>query len=162
MQGGHVVFNTRHQPDLDLGDELSRDGVIWYLNNAAAEMMGVTPTQAVGTRFTNYVADSLMTQRRLDSLKPEPIAQSWPDHWRRDHQTFPCQLTAFPLPSTLGSERPRVILWSERSESHDKTLHTDEATTERSLRFLSDSSHIMGKDLDSLIATLGTVNKGGS
>lgn len=138
--------------------ELSHDGVIWYLNTVAADTLGITPTQAVGTRLSNYVEDGLMTQRRLESLKREPVAQSWPDRWRRHHEVIPCRMTAFPMPETLRTERPRVILWSEQVGALPQAVRTEHPSGDSGRRaspFFSDTTPIYGRDLDPFLEALG-------
>lgn len=94
---------------------ISRSGCdFWYLNDAAAEVIGVDPRRAVGTRLANYVADGLMTQRRLEALSQRPQSQSWQDAWRREGQTIPCRLTGFAIPRAVAGERARIIVWAER------------------------------------------------
>ena len=93
--------------------ELSPEGVIGYLNHTASALIGVESHRAVGTRLTTYVADGLKTQRQLEALSQQPQAQSWPDAWRRDSQTRPCQLTGFAIPRALAGDRPRLLVWVE-------------------------------------------------
>ena len=104
-----VALQQSNQPTF----ELSPDGVIWYLNSAACAAIGVEPQRAVGTRLATYVADSLMTQRRLEALSQRPPAQSWSDAWRCEPQPIPCQLTGFALPHALASARARLLVWAE-------------------------------------------------
>lgn len=144
-----ALLNTTMQQADHPAFELSRDGVIWYLNNAAVDAIGVSPQQAVGTRLTTYVSDGLMTQRRLDALGQTPHAQSWPDAWRRDGRTVPCRMTGFGVPSALSSERPRLILWSERADGRRRKR--DPAPSDRrSDVFLTAGQHVRGLDLDPL------------
>lgn len=143
-----ALLNTTMQQVAYPAFELSRDGVVWYLNGAAAEAIGVSPQQAVGTRLTTYVGDGLMTQRRLDALGQSSQAQSWPDAWRRKRRTFPCRMTAFVIPSALSVERPRVILWSEPPDVRERqrgAAHADQPDT-----LLPGDRHVLGQDLDPL------------
>ena len=107
-----TLLDTTMQQSDQPAFELSHDGVIWYLNRAACSAIGLGAQQAVGTRLVTYVADGLMTQRRLDALSQHTQAQSWSDAWQREQQTIPCQLMGFAIPHSLASERPRLILWA--------------------------------------------------
>lgn len=107
-----LVDTTMQQSDHPVF-ELSPDGVIWYLNRAACEAIGLDPQQAVRTRLVTYVADGLMTQRRLDALNQQPQAQSWTDAWQREQRIIPCQLAGFAIPRALAGDRPRLIVWAE-------------------------------------------------
>lgn len=149
------LMNTTMQQAPHPAFELSREGVIWYLNTAAAETLGVNPNQAVGTRLTNYVKDGLMTQRRLDTLKQQPQSETWPDHWRKDNRYLPCRMTAFPIPDTFGMQRPRVILWSESSKPKAKGQSSSLEDTTLPHNFLSGKEHILGQDLDAIVEFLG-------
>ena len=76
----------------------------------------MAPQRAVGTRSATYVADALMTQRRLEALNQRPQSQSWLDAWRRERQTVPHQLTGFAIPRSRARarERARLIVWAEQ------------------------------------------------
>ena len=144
------VLNTTLQQTLHPAFELSMDGVIWYLNRGAAEAIGVSPQQAVGTRLTTYVADALMTQRRLDALSQQSQAQSWPDAWQRPPDPpLPCRLTGFAIPHALGSERPRLILWSSRLENPAEAASARQEPISADSAFPGDH-RIRGRDLDPL------------
>ena len=130
--------------------ELSMDGVILYLNGAASEVIGMDPQRVVGTRLATYVSDGLMTQRRLDGLSQRSQPQSWPDAWRRERQTIPCQLTGFALPRALGGERPRLVVWSERpgAAEAENPLAADGGPPAETL--LPIDRHLLGRDLEPL------------
>jgi PAS domain-containing protein len=132
--------------------ELSLEGAIWYLNRAASDAIGVPPQQAVGTRLTTYVADSLMTQRRIDALSQRGAPQSWPDAWRRVGDPQPCRLTGFALPRALSPDRPRLIVWSEPPAGHSP----DPTVDDRSPPPLIPPDRLLcGQDLDPLRGKLG-------
>jgi len=134
--------------------ELSPDGVIWYLNGAACAVIGVDPQRAVGTRLATYVADGLMTQRRLEALSQRPQAQSWPDAWRREPQMIPCQLTGFALPHALASARARLLVWAEPSGTPPaSSLPADGEPPAGAL--LPADRPVLAKDLDPLRRKLG-------
>lgn len=144
-----ALLNTAMQQADHPAFELSLDGVIWYLNAAAAAAIGVSPQQAVGARLTTYVSDSLMTQRRLDALGQSPQAQSWPDAWLRNRQPVPCRMTGFVVPSAISGERPRMILWSERAGARKRKGDTSRSGRRQDL-FLAVDRHVCGRDLDPL------------
>ena len=130
--------------------ELSPDGVIWYLNGAACAAIGVDPQRAVGTRLATYVADALMTQRRLEALSQRPQAQSWPDAWRRERQTLPCQLTGFAIPRTLASERTRLVVWAERPGAGEEEPSTPADGGLPAGTLLPADRPVLARDLDPL------------
>ena len=131
--------------------ELSLEGAIWYLNQAASEAIGVDPQQAVGTRLTTYVTDSLMTQRRIDALPQRGTPQSWPDAWRRGRNTQPCRLTGFALPRALSPDRPRLIVWSEPPANRP----SDPTADDRPPPLIPTDRLLCGQDLDPLRHKLG-------
>lgn len=90
--------------------EVSPQGVIWYLNQAASEALRLNPQQAVNTRLSNYVVDGLMTQRRLEALNQGSQSETWRDAWRRDQETISCEITAFFIPASVAGERHRIIV----------------------------------------------------
>lgn len=96
--------------------EVSPQGVIWYLNKAASEAIGVEPQQAVNTRLANYVVDGLMTQRRLEALSHSE-SETWQDAWKQKVQALPCELTAFAIPQSIASERTRIIVWAKSQDT---------------------------------------------
>ena len=145
-----AAMQQSHQPTF----ELSPEGVIWYLNTAACAAIGVEPQRAVGTRLATYVADSLMTQRRLEALSQRPAAQSWSDAWRREPQPIPCQLTGFALPHALASARARLLVWAEpTSVPPAKACPVDGAPPTGTL--LPADRPVLAKDLDPLRRKLG-------
>ena len=102
--------------------EVSPQGVIWYLNQAASEVIGTEPQQAVNTRLANYVVDGLMTQRRLEALSHSQSA-SWRDAWRGKGKTTTCELTAFAIPQSVVSERARIVVWAKSPSAHPPEEH---------------------------------------
>jgi len=139
-----ALLNTVMQQAMHPVFELSLDGVIWYLNAQAAEAIGVTAQQAVGTRLTTYVTDGLMTQRHLETVCERHQTWSWPDTWNRDPHPVPCLLTGFAIPRTLSNERPRIILWADPTDADAG----DRAPPRETL--LPDNSRVLGKHLDPL------------
>jgi hypothetical protein len=156
VERASTLLNTTMQQAMQPVFELSLDGVIWYLNGEAANALGVTPQQAVGTRLTTYVTDGLMTQRHLDAVRERRQAQSWPDAWQHDPHPIPCQLTGFAIPRSLGSERPRIILWSAPVGPGDPTHALEDRVPPRET-LLPNEGCIRGKHLDPLRKKL---NKG--
>ena len=134
--------------------ELSPDGVIWYLNGAACAAIGVDPQRAVGTRLATYVADGLMTQRRLEALSQRPQAQSWPDAWRREPQMIPCQLTGFALPHALASARARLLVWAEPAGAPPASSWPADGEPPAGALLPADRP-VLAKDLDPLRRKLG-------
>ncbi|TVR65509.1 MAG: hypothetical protein EA420_03060 [Candidatus Competibacteraceae bacterium] len=135
--------------------ELSPEGVIWYLNRAACAALGVDPHRAVGTRLAAYVADGWMTQRRLEALGQPPRAQSWPDAWRREKDSVPCQLTGFAIPRALAGERPRLVVWAE-SPGTGAAEHPPPADGEPPASALLPADRpVLARDLDPLRRKLG-------
>lgn len=129
--------------------ELSPDGVIWYLNGAACAAIGVDPQRAVATRLATYVADGLMTQRRLEALSQRPQAQSWTDAWQCERQTVPCQLTGFAIPHALASERARLIVWAEQPGTPTASSHPPDGESPAGTLLPADRP-VLAKDLDPL------------
>ncbi len=143
-----LVDTTMQQSDHPVF-ELSPDGVIWYLNRAACAAIGLDPQLAVGTRLVTYVADGLMTQRRLEALNQQPQVQSWLDAWQREQQLVPCQLTGFAIPRALASERPRLIVWADsgHASADGQPLMEDDPSTDT---LIAEHQPVRAQDLDPL------------
>jgi DNA-binding transcriptional regulator YiaG len=131
--------------------ELSPQGAIWYLNQAAADTLGIDPQQAVNTRLANYLRDGLMTQRRLEALSRSQ-SETWQDTWRRGGENIPCELTAFAIPASVANERSRILVWAKPPESAlakaDIPSNFSEILPGEGV--LSPDAPILGRDLERL------------
>lgn len=131
--------------------ELSPQGVIWYLNQAAAEAIGIDPQQAVNTRLANYMQDGLITQRRLEALSRSQ-SETWRDAWRHGKTVVSCELTAFAIPASVANERSRILLWAKMPESTLEKSDTPSGFSDvlPASGLLSPDAPVLGRDLERL------------